>query len=93
MKEQAENNDFEFPYLFDETQKVVKGYIAACTPDFYLFDNELKCVYHGRFDGSSPDNDEPVTGEDLREAMDQLLDGQSIYKDQKPSVGCGIKWK
>lgn len=93
LKEQAEDNDFEFPYLYDESQEVAKAYQAACTPDFYLFDAELKCVYRGRFDGSTPGNDEPVTGEDLREAMDQLLNGEPVYEDQKPSMGCNIKWK
>jgi len=93
LKEQAEKNDFEFPYLYDETQEVAKAYDAACTPDFYLFDHELKCVYRGRFDSSTPGNDEPVTGEDLKAAMDSLLDGEPIFDDQKPSIGCNIKWK
>lgn len=93
LKEQAEDNDFDFPYLYDESQEVAKAYQAACTPDFYLFDMDLKCVYRGRFDASTPGNDEPVTGEDLREAMDQLLAGEEVYDDQKPSMGCNIKWK
>ncbi len=93
LKIQAEEIDFEFPYLYDETQEVAKAYQAACTPDFYLFDADLKCVYRGRFDGSTPGNEEPVTGEDLREAMDQLLTGEPVYEDQKPSMGCNIKWK
>lgn len=93
LAEQAEENDFDFPYLIDETQEVAKAYMAACTPDFYLFDHAMKCVYRGRFDASTPGNEEPVTGEDLREAMDQLLSGEAIYEDQKPSMGCNIKWK
>lgn len=93
MREQAEDNDFDFPYLFDESQEVAKAYDAACTPDFYLFDKDLKCVYRGRFDGSTPGNDEPVSGEDLREAMDQLLAEEPINEDQKASMGCNIKWK
>lgn len=93
LLEQAEENDFDFPYLYDRTQEVAKSYDAACTPDFYLFDADLKCVYRGRFDASTPGNEEPVTGEDLREAMDQLLDGAPVYEDQKPSMGCNIKWR
>ncbi len=93
LLEQAEENDFDFPYLYDRTQEVAKAYEAACTPDFFLFDADLKCVYRGRFDASTPGNEEPVTGEDLREAMDQLLDGASVYEDQKPSMGCNIKWR
>jgi len=93
LAEQAEKHDFDFPYLFDESQKVAKSYKAECTPDFYLFDADLKCVYRGRFDASTPGNEEPVTGEDLREAMDQLIDGVEVYQDQKPSMGCNIKWR
>ena len=93
LKEQADEQGFDFPYLFDETQEVAKAYMAACTPDFYLFDSELHCVYRGRFDASTPGNEEPVTGEDLREAMDQLLDGVTITQTQYPSIGCNIKWK
>lgn len=93
LKEQAEENDFDFPYLYDETQEVAKSYLAACTPDFFLFDKDLKCVYRGRFDGSTPGNEEPVNGEDLREAMDQLLADEPIFENQKPSMGCNIKWK
>lgn len=82
-----------FVYLYDETQEVAKAYQAACTPDFYLFDGELKCVYRGRFDGSTPKNDQPVTGADLRKALDALLSNQGIIEEQFPSIGCNIKWK
>ena len=93
LKEQAEYNDFMFPYLYDESQETAKNYDAACTPDFYLFDKSLKCAYRGRFDSSTPGNDLPVTGDDLREAMDLLLNGDEISADQHPSMGCNIKWK
>ena len=82
-----------FPYLFDETQEVAKAYDAACTPDFYLFDGDMKCVYRGQLDGSRPGNDVPVTGIDMRHAFDQLLKGEKISEDQMPSIGCNIKWK
>jgi peroxiredoxin len=93
LKEQAENNDFDFPYLIDETQQVARAYGAACTPDFFLFDGEMKCVYRGRFDAATPGNIEPVTGDELKDAMDSLLEGEAIFGDQKPSIGCSIKWK
>ncbi len=93
LKLQAEKHGFDFPYLYDETQEVAKAYDAACTPDFYLFDADLKCVYRGRFDESTPGNNEPVTGEDLSEAIDALIDGQPALKEQLPSIGCNIKWK
>jgi hypothetical protein len=93
MKEQARNNGFSFPYLYDETQQVAKDYDAACTPDFFLFDNNHKLVYHGQLDESRPGNDVPVSGKDLRNALDNLLSGIEIEKDQKPSLGCNIKWK
>lgn len=80
-------------YLYDETQQVAKAYLAACTPDVYLFDAELKCVYRGRLDGSTPKNNLPVSGEDLRNALDHLLAGQAISAEQVPSIGCNIKWK
>lgn len=80
-------------YLFDESQKVAKAYQAACTPDFYLFDEQLLCVYRGRLDGSSPKNNIPLTGTDLRSALDNLLLGKEISTDQMPSIGCNIKWK
>lgn len=93
MREEAEQNGYTFPYLYDETQEIAKAYHAACTPDLYLFDSSLKCVYRGRFDESTPGNRKPVTGADLRLALDGLLAGQPITLDQKPSVGCNIKWK
>lgn len=93
MKKFAEEKKFSFPYLFDETQEVAKAYDAACTPDFYLFDGDLKCVYRGQLDDSRPGNDVPVTGKDLRKAMDQVLRGEKVFEDQKPSLGCNIKWK
>ncbi|WP_428355497.1 thioredoxin family protein [Methyloprofundus sp.] len=80
-------------YLFDETQQIAKAYQAACTPDIYLFDNQLACVYHGRLDGATPKNDVALTGEDLRRAVDALLAGESALEDQVPSIGCNIKWK
>ncbi len=80
-------------YLYDETQAVAKAYQAACTPDIYLFDAELSCVYRGRLDASTPKNDIPLTGEDLRRALDALLTGRAIDSGQIPSVGCNIKWK
>ncbi len=84
---------FGFPYLYDESQEVAKAYDAACTPDFYLFDEELSLVYRGQLDGSRPGNAIPVDGRDLRSAMNQLLAGEAIAADQKPSLGCNIKWK
>ncbi|MEM9000224.1 MAG: thioredoxin family protein [Bacteroidota bacterium] len=93
MTEVAENEGYPFPYLYDETQEVAKAYDAACTPDFYLFDTSLKLVYRGQLDDSRPGNGIPVTGKDLKNAMDALLLGQSIDPHQKPSIGCNIKWK
>ncbi|MBS4049651.1 MAG: thioredoxin family protein [Methylomonas sp.] len=80
-------------YLYDESQAVAKAYQAACTPDIYLFDANLACVYRGRLDGSTPKNELPVSGEDLRNALDNLLAGQPIAAEQTPSIGCNIKWK
>lgn len=82
-----------FSYLFDETQQVARLYHAACTPDFYLFDYDLKCIYRGQLDDSRPGNGVPVTGHDLRAAMDNLLAGKPIESRQLPSMGCSIKWK
>lgn len=93
MKEKAKEEGYPFPYLYDETQKVAKAYDAACTPDFYLFDTDLKLVYRGQLDNSRPGNGLPLTGEDLRKAMDALLAGMAIDPEQKPSLGCNIKWK
>jgi peroxiredoxin len=93
MRTEAETHHYPFPYLYDETQAVAKAYQAACTPDFYIFDKQLKCVYRGRFDDSTPRNSAPVTGHDLRQALDSILMNQPINADQKTSLGCGIKWK
>ena len=93
MGRTAKKIGYQFPYLFDETQEVAKAYKAACTPDFYLFDSELKLVYRGQLDGSRPGNEIPVNGRDLREALDNILNNNPQPKDQKPSMGCNIKWK
>ncbi|MBH8599229.1 thioredoxin family protein [Thermoactinomyces sp. CICC 10523] len=93
MKEVAEEFKYPFPYLFDETQEVAKAYQAACTPDFYIFDKNLKCVYRGQLDDSRPGNEIPVTGESIRGALDQILNNEPVTVKQKPSLGCNIKWK
>ncbi len=93
MKLIAKEQNYTFPYLYDETQEVAKAYDAACTPDFYLFDKDLKLVYRGQFDNSRPGNGLAVTGADLKAAMDNLLNGTPIDPLQKPSIGCNIKWK
>lgn len=93
MKEDAEKFGYPFPYLYDETQEVAKAYKAACTPDFFLFDENHKLVYRGQFDGARPGNDEEPTGKDLREATDNVLKGVSVPEEQTPSIGCNIKWK
>jgi hypothetical protein len=93
MAEEAEKYGYPFPYLYDETQEVAKAYKAACTPDFYLFDGDHKLVYRGQMDPSRPDNGVPVTGQDIRAAIDAVLDGKPVPEDQIPSVGCNIKWK
>jgi peroxiredoxin len=93
LKEMAERVCFTFPFCFDETQDVAKAYRAACTPDFYLFDRERRLAYHGQLDDSRPGSDKPVTGRDLRAAIDALLTGKPIDGDQKASIGCSIKWK
>jgi len=93
LKQQAETFGFVFPYLYDESQAVAHEYNAACTPDIFLFDSDFRLVYRGQFDASRPGNGVPVTGEDLRRALDQLLAGQPVPTDQRPSIGCNIKWK
>jgi len=93
MAKVAKKAGFTFPYLFDENQKVAKAYRAACTPDFFLFDKERKLVYRGQMDDSRPGSEVPVTGVDLIRAMDAVLAGRDISSDQKPSMGCNIKWK
>ncbi len=92
MRDEATLHGYSFPYLFDATQNVARAYQAECTPDLYVFDRELKCVYRGRFDGSTPGNNVPVTGEELTAALDAILHNRSVDEDQKPSVGCNIKW-
>lgn len=93
MRETALALGYPFPYLYDETQEVAKAYFAACTPDFSIFDKDLKCVYRGQLDDSRPKNDIPVTGKDIRAALDALINGQPVSERQKPSIGCNIKWK
>jgi peroxiredoxin len=93
MVRESEERGYPFPYLFDETQEVAKAYRAACTPDFYLFDGEQRLVYRGQLDESRPDSGIPVTGADLRRAIDAVLGGQPIPEPQRPSLGCNIKWR
>jgi thiol-disulfide isomerase/thioredoxin len=93
MRETALTEGYTFPYLYDETQAVARTYEAACTPDFYLFDADLRLVYRGRFDGARPNNDISITGADLRAALNALLAGTPISEKQYPSAGCNIKWK
>jgi peroxiredoxin len=93
MAKDAKEFGYTFPYLFDETQQVAKAYKAVCTPDFFLFDKERKLAYRGQMDDSRPENNHPVTGNDLRAAMDALLEGRPVTENQKPSMGCNIKWK
>ena len=92
VKEKA-SRGYEFAYLYDADQSVAQAYSAACTPDFFLFDGEQKLVYRGQLDGSRPKSDTPVTGEDLRAAIDAVLSGSSPDASQTPSIGCNIKWK
>jgi peroxiredoxin len=93
MREEAAAAGYGFPYLLDETQQVARAYDAACTPDFFLFDADRRLVYRGQFDGSRPGNDIPVTGSDLRAAITAALAGKPLPSEQKPSLGCNIKWK
>jgi peroxiredoxin len=93
LKQQAVANGFGFPYLYDESQAVAHAYKAACTPDPYLFDKDFKLVYRGQYDDSRPGNGIPVTGKDLRAAIDLVLAGKPVPADQRPSIGCNIKWK
>jgi len=93
MKQLAESLGYKFPYLYDESQEVAKSYDAACTPDFYIFDKKLECVYRGQLDDSRPGNNIPVSGNDLRLALDAILSGGNVSANQKQSVGCNIKWK
>ena len=93
MREEVKSAGYLFPYLYDETQAVAKAYRAACTPDIYLFDKNRKLVYRGQFDDSRPGNGVPVTGKDLRAALDAVLAGKPVSPGQKASMGCNIKWK
>jgi peroxiredoxin len=93
MKQEIADRGYTFPYLIDEDQTVAKSYRAACTPDFYVFSADRKLVYRGQLDGSRPSNDIPVTGSDLRAALDAVLAGSPVGEDQTPSIGCNIKWK
>jgi peroxiredoxin len=93
MKVEAEQAGYVFPYLFDETQQVARAFDAACTPDLYIYDGDGKLAYRGQFDDSRPKTDAPVTGKDARAAVEALLAGRAPAPDQKPSIGCNIKWK
>lgn len=93
MAEDAKKFGYPFPYLYDESQEVAQAYKAACTPDLFLIDDNQKLVYRGQFDESRPANGKPVTGKDVRKAIDRLLEGKEAVKNQKPSMGCNIKWK
>jgi thiol-disulfide isomerase/thioredoxin len=93
LKHQAKTAGFSFPYLYDASQDVARAYQAACTPDFFLFDAGMKLVYRGQFDSSRPGNGIPLTGQDLRAAIDAVIAGRPVAKDQRPSIGCNIKWK
>ncbi|MEO1514629.1 MAG: thioredoxin family protein [Bacteroidota bacterium] len=93
MKVHAAEVGYDFPYLYDESQEVARSYDAACTPDFYLFDQNMALVYRGQLDGSRPNSGIPVTGEDLRMALETVLAGGTVSEQQRPSAGCNIKWK
>ncbi|MGL4608931.1 MAG: thioredoxin family protein [Trueperaceae bacterium] len=93
LKAQAKREGFVFPYLYDETQEIAKAYTAACTPDFFLFNAKHKLVYRGRIDASRPKTDDPVTGQELRAALESVLAGKEVSGAQYPSMGCNIKWK
>lgn len=93
MRIEAEKNHYPFPYLYDETQQVARAYQAACTPDFYVFDKDLACVYRGRYDEATPGNGKPVTGRELQAALDAILAKKPVDQHQVPSVGCNIKWR
>ncbi len=93
MHKEAITQQYVFPYLYDDTQEIAKAYHAACTPDFFIFDKDLLCVYRGRFDDATPGNKKTVTGKDLSNALNQILAGESVDDEQHASVGCNIKWK
>lgn len=93
MKKEAQRWEYPFPYLYDEDQKVAQAYEAACTPDFYIFDSDDELLYRGQLDESRPGNEKPLTGKDIREALDDIIKGNPVNEDQVPSQGCNIKWK
>ncbi len=93
LKQFAQMQAYHFPFLYDETQEVAKVYKAACTPDFFLYDKERKLVYRGQLDDSRPGNNKPLNGKDLRAALDAVLAGKTVSSEQRPSIGCNIKWK
>ena len=93
MKQEKASRGYTFPYLYDDTQEIARAYMAACTPDFYVFDGAATLVYRGQLDDSRPDSGIPVTGRDLRAALDAVLEGKPVPQNQKPSMGCNIKWK
>lgn len=93
MTQLAAKMGYPFPYLYDESQDIAKAYKAVCTPDFSIFDADLKCVYRGQLDSSRPGNGKPVTGEDIRAALDAIIEGKEVSEHQMPSIGCNIKWK
>ena len=93
LREMAQELNLDFPYLYDKSQEIAKAYTAACTPDFFLFDKDRKLVYRGQLDDSRPGNNLPVTGKDLRDVIDAILEDKPINPNQKPSIGCNIKWK
>jgi len=93
MRRMREESGWDFPYLYDESQEVARAYQAACTPDLFLFDAQQRLVYRGQFDDSRPSNGVPVTGRDVREALEAVLEGRPVSPEQRPSIGCNIKWK
>lgn len=93
MTQVAKQLKYPFPYLYDETQEVAKAYDAACTPDFFIYDKDLQLAYRGQLDDSRPGNEIPITGKDIRNALDRLLDNKPVSQEQRPSIGCNIKWK
>jgi thiol-disulfide isomerase/thioredoxin len=93
MAQVAKQMQYPFPYLYDESQAVAKAYDAACTPDFFIYDKDLHLVYRGQLDDSRPGNEIPVTGKDIRQALDCLINGRPVPQEQRPSIGCNIKWK
>jgi hypothetical protein len=93
MAAEIDEVGYVFPYLYDESQEVAKAFRAACTPEFYLFDGDRRLAYRGQFDGSRPESGRPVTGADLRAAVDAVLAGRPVDPEQTPSIGCNIKWK